>query len=195
MDVLFSPDLRAPVWEWEWVGMVPVTRRGTEGAAWFEVPKSAVSEEMQIPPSFAHDEFCIPSTNAVISPLDDETCYTNVVCACVREKSPGGFFRLSIPDPSLNIPAWWRVLYGFAPYDSWEDEVDFNMDGFSNMDEYMEGRNPVAPPANANAFTIQYVYDDDDRLKASFIGTGANATLRHLSPAGNPIIQHEKSAQ
>ena len=194
INVLFAPDLRSP--QWTVVRTVAVSNNSAGRTAFFEVPRMNVPD---IPfESFAHDEYCLPTTNFVISPLDPGVTYTNAVCACAGGgASPSGFFRLNIPDPSINIPAWWRVLHGFAPYDSWEDGVDFNNTGFSNVDKYEQGLSPVAPPesSNSSAATIQYNYDTDDRLTAAFIGADGDAAIRHLSPAGNPAVQQERSAK
>jgi hypothetical protein len=192
MDVLFTSDLRAR--SWQVVGTVPVVKTGEARGVFFEVPRSAVAEELQVSPLFEHEALCEPATSVVDSPLVAGVSYTNVVCGCVRPKSPSGFFRLAIPDPSENIPAWWRVLHGFSPEDSWEDCVDFNGDGLSNMLKYGQGKNPVTPPGGGAGASIRYAYDDDDRLTAGFIGTDGAAAFRQLSPAGNPEVQQERSA-
>ena len=190
MNVLFSSDLRSP--SWTVVQTVAVPNNSTGRASVFEVPRVKVPDEPLVP--FAHDASCAPVTNVVVSPLDMGISYTNATCSCAREKSPAGFFRLEIPDPSVNIPTWWRVLYGFAPYDSWEDYIDFNNTGLSNIDKYGLGLPPVTPPnPGATATTIQYHYDDDDRLTATFIGAEGDASILHISPAGNPEVQQERT--
>ncbi|MCL1888075.1 MAG: hypothetical protein FWF96_04305 [Kiritimatiellaeota bacterium] len=192
LDVRFAPDLRASHWPVVW--SVPVTRRGLEGGAFVEIPKAAISEDHQTLPGFEHEEFCEPLTNVVYSSLVEGVAYTNVVCECARPKSPTGFFKLTIPDPSQNIPAWWRVLYGFAPWDSWEDGFDFTGDGWVNWEKHDHGVNPVAPPGGGNAAGIHYFYDDDDRLLSAFPGADGDASYRQLSPAGNVEIQQERTA-
>ena len=191
MDVLFTSDLLSP--DWIPVRSIPVSNTDPARAAFFDVPRA------MLPPldetSFTHDSGCAPVTNIVVSPVNLDISYTNVVCGCPHPPKPSGFFRLSIPDPSQNIPAWWRVLYGFAPHDSWEDGVDFNGDGYTNSQKYELGRNPIAPPDASTATTIQYHYDDDDRLTSSFIGTEGDAAVTQLTPAGNPKVQQERTAQ
>ena len=75
--------------------------------------------------------------------------------------------------------------------------MDFTSDGLSNRDKYEQGVNPIAPP-NTNGVstaTIQYTYDDDDRLTATFVGAEGDAAVRNLTPAGNPQVQQERNAQ
>ncbi len=88
-------------------------------------------------------------------------------------------------------------MYGFAPYDSWEDYVDFNNTGYTNREKYEQDSlaNPITPPhANLPDTAIQYHYDGDERLATTFIGVQGDAAIRHLSSAGNPSIQQVRSA-
>ena len=191
MNVLFTPDLRTPTWTV--VQTVPVANTGPR-TAFFEVPRAALPP--YIPPPSAHDPNCTPVTNIVVSPLDPLVSYTNTVCNCtLPTQKPAGFFRLDIKETGSGLPpAWWRVLHGLAPYDSWEDAVDFTGDGNANSTKFGLGINPVAPPNAASGATIQYTYDADDRLNAAFIGPKGDAAVRNLSPAGNPKTQQERTA-
>ncbi|MCL1921286.1 MAG: hypothetical protein FWG50_09460 [Kiritimatiellaeota bacterium] len=191
MDVWFTHDLLAP--EWSWVRSVAVPPAGPVRTAFFDVPRA------MLPPAdpslFAHDPGCTPVTNIVVSPLAPGVSYTNAVCDCARPAAPAGFFRLGIPDPSQNIPAWWRVLHGLAPYDSWEDFIDFTGDGNTNQQKHGLGLNPIAPPGGGVGAAILYRYDDDDRLTHTFAGPDGDAAVRNLTPAGNPAVQQERNAQ
>ena len=191
MDVLFSPNLHGPWWKVDEI-ILPNAQPASRGKA-FDVPRAFLPVE-PAPPGFVHEWDCEPSTNAVVSPLNLDVVYTNVFCACPYPPSNTGFFRLSIPDPNKNIPAWWRVLHGFNVWDSWEDEWDFRGDGFSNIEKYQNDFHPTAPLPGATANTVQYLYDDDDRLLFTFPGADGAATLRHLTPAGNPVVQQERTA-
>ena len=186
MDVLFTPDLLSA--NWSVVRSIPVAN--TAKAAAFEVPRAV------LPPSpSAHDPGCTPTDHIVVSPLDPAVSYTNTVCGCTitATAAPTGFFRLDIQETVSGIPAWWRVLYGFAPFASWEDGIDFTGDGNTNLQKHTLGLNPITPPNPNGAATIQYRYDGDDRLTSTFIGTNGDAAIRQLTPAGNPSIQQERN--
>jgi len=137
-------------------------------------------------------------TNLVVSPLDLGVTYTNATCGCaLAAQSATGFFRLGIQETVTGMPAWWRVLHGFSPFASWEDNTDFNGDGHTNIQKYGLGLNPAAPPDTngLTTATIQYRYDRDDRLTTTFIGAKGDAAIRHLTPAGNPSLLQERNAQ
>ena len=191
MNVLYKPALTFPYWSV--IHSVPVPTFPRQAV--FDVPWAMVP-----PPPFVHDPLCAPTEIYMPSPLDpDMMIYTNVVCECVAptRETPTGFFKLGIRDNGF-LPAWWRVLYGFSPYDSWEDYVDFNNTGYANWEEYEQDRlnNPVAPPSalNATGSSIIYLYDEDDRLDATLVADEGDAAIRYLSPAGNPDIQQERTA-
>ena len=190
MDVLFTPDLLSP--NWSVVQSIPVAN--APKAAAFAVPRVALPP----PSSVTHDPGCTPTDHIVVSPLNPNVSYTNTVCGCLTTAapSPTGFFRLDIQETVTGIPAWWRVLYGFAPFASWEDGIDFTGDGYTNTQKYGLKLNPIAPPdTNGTTATIQYHYDGDDRLTTTFIGTKGDAATRQLTPAGNPSVQQERNAQ
>ncbi|MCL2103571.1 MAG: hypothetical protein FWH21_00730 [Kiritimatiellaeota bacterium] len=191
MDVFFTTDLSAP--DWSVVKTVPVAAAGP-GTAFFEVPRAALPPST--PPPSAHDPNCLPVTNIVVSPLDSAVSYTNVTCDCsLPAQKPSGFFCLGIRELGSGIPpAWWRVLYGFSPFDSWEDDVDFNGDGNTNREKYGLGLNPIAPPGGGAGAAVLYTYDVDDRLTHTFPGPSGAAAVRNLSPVGNPNVQQERNA-
>jgi len=190
MNLFWKPRLDSPAWTV--IHTVPVST--SQRRAVFDVPWTMIPPE-----PFVHDPLCAPTEIYMPSPLDpDMMIYTNVVCECVApsREMPAGFFKLGIRDTGF-LPAWWRILYGFAPYDSWEDYVDFNGSGYANWEKHEQDRlnNPVTPPSalNATGSSIIYLYDEDDRLDTTFVADEGDAAVRYLSPAGNPDIQQERS--
>ena len=153
-----------------------------------------------IEPAFAHEPDCEPEIYTAPSPLNPGEIYTNAVCACYSNwKAPTGFFRLKIPGTEMNVgelPLWWKMYYGLDPWYDWDESLDFSGDGYTNLDAYLLGRNPIAPPntVGVTPATIQYDYDDDDRLTHAFIGAEGCAVIRLLSPAGNAEVQQERKA-
>ena len=71
---------------------------------------------------------------------------------------------------------------------------DTDGDGFDDDEELASGSDPTAFTSGASA-TIRYVYDDDDRLTATYSGSGQGAATVALTPAGNPATLHERSAR
>ena len=71
---------------------------------------------------------------------------------------------------------------------------DTDCDGFDDDEELASGSDPTAFTSGAGA-TIRYVYDDDDRLTATYSGYGQGAATVSLTPAGNPATCHERSAR
>ena len=151
-----------------------------------------------IQPTFSHEPGCDPQVNTAPSPLDPNKIYTNSVCSCAANwKSQKGFFRLKVPGTEITIgalPQWWKLFYGFDPFYDWDELLDFNNSGMSLLDAYLLGQNPIAPPntAGVTAGTLQYHYDDDDRLTHTFSGADGKAVIRHLTPAGNAEVQQER---
>ena len=70
---------------------------------------------------------------------------------------------------------------------------DTDRDGFDDDDELALGSDPAVATPRAAA-TIRYIYDDDDRLTAAYIGASLGAATTSLTPAGNPATLHERSA-
>jgi len=71
---------------------------------------------------------------------------------------------------------------------------DTDGDGFEDDEELAYDSDPMAFAPGANA-TIRYIYDDDDRLTATYSGARQGAATVSLSPAGNPATLHERSAR
>lgn len=71
---------------------------------------------------------------------------------------------------------------------------DTDGDGFDDDEELVSGSDPKAFTPGASA-TIRYIYDDDDRLTATYSGAGQGAATIILTPAGNPATLHERSAR
>ncbi len=61
---------------------------------------------------------------------------------------------------------------------------DTDCDGFDDDEELALGSDPAVATPRAAA-TIRYIYDDDDRLTATYSGSGQGAATISLSPAGN----------
>ena len=71
---------------------------------------------------------------------------------------------------------------------------DTDGDGFEDDEELAYDSDPMAFAPGANA-TIRYIYDDDDRLTATYSGARQGAATVALTPAGNPATLHERSAR
>ena len=71
---------------------------------------------------------------------------------------------------------------------------DTDGDGFDDDEELAYDSDPMAFTPGANA-TIRYIYDDDDRLTATYSGARQGAAPVALTPAGNPATLHERSAR
>jgi len=41
------------------------------------------------------------------------------------------------------MPDWWEERYGFDPYDPTDAEQDEDGDGYTNVEEYNNGNNPL----------------------------------------------------
>ena len=71
---------------------------------------------------------------------------------------------------------------------------DTDCDGFDDDEELASGSDPAAA-TSGSAATIRYIYDDDDRLTAAYVGASHGAATVALTPAGNPATLHERSAR
>ena len=71
---------------------------------------------------------------------------------------------------------------------------DTDCDGFDDDEELALGSDPAVATPRAAA-TIRYIYDDDDRLTAAYVGASHGAATTSLTPAGNPATLHERSAR
>ena len=195
MGVLFTTNLIVS----DWMVIKDVDIHNYFDSVSFKVPTTYLPAE-PVSSLFTHEINCLPTTNIIYSPLSPSVTYTNTSCLCVSSsKTSAGYFSLMISEEENAkwIPLWWKILYGLSPYDSWEDNIDFNFDGSVNRENYEQGTSPIAPP-NGNGVTgatIQYYYDDDDRLTASFVGADGDAAVTHITPAGNPNVQQERTAQ
>jgi len=71
---------------------------------------------------------------------------------------------------------------------------DTDGDGYDDDEELAYDSDPMAFTPGANA-TIRYIYDDDDRLTATYSGARQGAATTSLTSAGNPATLHERSAR
>lgn len=142
-----------------------------------------------------HSETCISATNLMVSPLDGETVYTNVVWSCHHPRStdpPSAFFRLGtrtdtdgdgLPDAFETLvsgtgvsaadtdgdtmPDGWEVSAGLDPLDPQDAMQDKDGDGLPNVYEFHNGTNPGLPD-----------FQSATRIAAGGPGTNAVANLR-----------------
>lgn len=71
--------------------------------------------------------------------------YTGIIDS---QRDVGGLpFLRSFPAPADSdrdgLPDWWVINYGFNPVNGIAPSGDFDGDGFTNMEEYLNGTNPV----------------------------------------------------
>lgn len=142
---------------WSLLSSHPATNK----PAFFSVPMAALPWHDDTPPH-VHDETCTVTTNVVLSPLDGNTVYTNVVyeCGIIDPPRPPGFFNLgtrddtdcdgltdaferlvSLTDPNIDdsdgdgLSDEEELFFGTDPLNSDTDE-----DGLSDGDEVMAVR-------------------------------------------------------
>ena len=71
---------------------------------------------------------------------------------------------------------------------------DSDGDGFDDDEEVLTGKDPTSPDDGAQS-TIRYLYDEDDRLVATFVGKGEGSQTTVVSPAGNVRTTHERTSK
>ena len=71
---------------------------------------------------------------------------------------------------------------------------DSNADGMDDDEAILGGLNPNAWNTGADAGSIRYYYDADDRVAGAFSGSPAGAVRYRVSPAGNHTSTAERSA-
>ena len=70
---------------------------------------------------------------------------------------------------------------------------DTDGDGYPDDEEIASSTNPLAANTGA-ATTIRYVYDDDDRLTAAYVGADGGASLTGWTSTGDPATASERAA-
>ncbi|MDD5704959.1 MAG: hypothetical protein PHR35_03480 [Kiritimatiellae bacterium] len=78
--------------------------------------------------------------------------------------------------------------YGLAPL-----LRDTDADGMDDDEELLAGTNPTQWNTGGGSSTIRYYYDSDDRLTATYAGSGGGAIASPPTPAGNLATLHERS--
>lgn len=68
---------------------------------------------------------------------------------------------------------------------------DTDGDGYPDDEEIASATNPLVANAGAAA-TIRYVYDDDDRLTAAYVGNAGGASLTEWTSTGDPATASER---
>lgn len=63
----------------------------------------------------------------------------------------GGWPQLTNGEPPTDgdrdgMPDAWEMLYGFDPVDAGDGSLDANNDGYTNLEEYLNGTSPIASP-------------------------------------------------
>ena len=71
---------------------------------------------------------------------------------------------------------------------------DSNADGMDDDEAILSGLDPKALNTGADAGSIRYYYDADDRVAGAFSGSPAGAVSYTVSPAGNHASTAERSA-
>ena len=184
---LYETDSLQPI-EWRRVASFPATNC----PAVFSLDWSAATNA---PAQHAHSETCIAVTNLMVSPLDGETVYTNVIWSCAHPRSsnpPGAFFRLGtrkdsdadgLPDAfeilvsgtdvsaidtdGDTMPDGWEVAAVLNPRDAQDAMQDEDGDGIPNVYEFHNGTDPVMPD-----------YSSVPRIVAGGSSTNASTNLR-----------------
>ena len=74
---------------------------------------------------------------------------------------------------SDGIPDGWEVQYGLVPLDLADAALDFDADGFSNLQEYQGGSDPTNPASEPPHFPgeLDISFDDDGRVTTDFFPT------------------------
>ena len=68
---------------------------------------------------------------------------------------------------------------------------DTDGDGYPDDEEIAATMNPLAADPGASG-TIRYVYDEDDRLAATYVGANGGASLTAWSSTGDPAVSSER---
>jgi len=68
---------------------------------------------------------------------------------------------------------------------------DTDGDGYPDDEEIASATNPLVANAGAAA-TIRYMYDDDDRLTAAYVGSAGGASLTEWTSTGDPATASER---
>ena len=120
-----------------------------------------------------HNQFCVSSTNIVISPLDGLMTYTNEIWSCDTNRTltvSSAFFQLGTradndgdglidtwekffhgTNPHLvdtdgdTMPDGWEVSNGLNPLDYFDSILDLDEDGIPNVYEFHNDTNPRVP--------------------------------------------------
>ncbi len=79
-------------------------------------------------------------------------------------------------------------IYGLLP-----SGRDLNGDGMDDDESILAGLDPNAWNTGADAISIRYYYDADDRVAGAFSGSPAGAVVYKISPAGNHASTAERS--
>ena len=184
---LYETDSLQPV-AWRLVASFPATN---SPASFLLDWPAATNASVQI----THTETCSAVTNLMVSPLDGETIYTNVIWTCVHPhttNSPSAFFRLGTPtdsdDDGLSdafetlvsgtvvsaadtdgdsMPDGWEFATGLDPLDPLDAMQDKDGDGLPNVYEFHNGTNPNFPD-----------FQSAPRIVAGGSGSNTVSTLR-----------------
>ena len=71
---------------------------------------------------------------------------------------------------------------------------DTDGDGYPDDEEIAASMNPLVANPGASG-TIRYVYDDDDRLAATYVGADGGASLTACSSTGDPVATSERGLE
>ena len=71
-----------------------------------------------------------------------------------------------------DLPDWWKIRYGLDPLcsDVANPQSDYDDDGVSNFDEYLNGTHPLHH--NTESMIVEYEYDEYGRLKYQTVRDG-----------------------